>query len=386
MERLRVGLLIDDSLDRPDGVQQYILSLGAWLASRGHEVHYICGQTTRDDLPNLHVLGRTLTVRFNGNRLGTPLPVSRSRARRLVADLGLDVLHVATPYSPLLAGRVISASQRAGVATVATFMIYPQSRLVSAGARVLGLIERRRLRRFDRVLALSEAAQEFASGSFRVGSDVLGVPVNVAAFTPREGELVETSGSTPPAILFLGRLVPRKGPRELIEALALLHAREPQRKWTAQIAGRGPMLDELAALAEERSIADRVTFPGFVAEEDKAALLGSADVIALPSTGGESFGVSVVEALAAANGVVLAGDNPGYRTVMRGLEPQLVNPSDIAAFAGAIGDALDLAETAERRDAALTAQRKAAARFDQDVIGEQILRVYSEALAAHGVG
>jgi len=153
---LTVGLLIDDSLDRPDGVQQYVLTLGAWLAARGHTVHYLTASSERTDLENLHVVGRTVNVRFNGNHLGTPRPVPRAEARELVDRLDLDVLHVQMPYSPFLAGRFVDAATRADhgrAAVVGTFHIYPQSRLVSAGTRVLGALERKRLARFDAVLA-----------------------------------------------------------------------------------------------------------------------------------------------------------------------------------------------------------------------------------------
>ena len=104
---LRIGLVIDDGLDKPDGVQQIVLTLGRRLAALGHEVHYLTSSTDRTDLPNLHVLGRTVSVRFNGNRLRSPLPARRADVRRLLAEVPFDVLHVTMPYSPLLAGRVL---------------------------------------------------------------------------------------------------------------------------------------------------------------------------------------------------------------------------------------------------------------------------------------
>lgn len=141
---LRVGLLIDDSLDRPDGVQQFVLALGNWLTSQGHTVHYITGSTQRSDLANLHNIGRTVNVRFNGNRLTTPLPASRQKVKELIKKLDLDVLHVMVPYSPLLAGRVISAvPDDSKTAIVGSHMIYPESRLVTVGAAALAAIQKR---------------------------------------------------------------------------------------------------------------------------------------------------------------------------------------------------------------------------------------------------
>lgn len=368
---LRIGLAIDDGLDRPDGVQQIILTLGRRLTTLGHEVHYLTSATERTDLPYLHVLSRTVAVKFNGNRLGTPLPLRRRTARALLNRLDLDVLHVAMPYSPFLAGQLVSAAGPR-TAVVGQFMIYPQDSLTRWGIRALGTLERSRLRRFDALSALSEAAQESAEGAYRRPVPVIGAPVELP-------DPVTVAAAAVPRLVFLGRLVERKGPRELIAAAGALHRADPGRRWTLTLAGRGPLLDELRAAAERERIADRVDFPGFVAEEDKSALLAGADLVVLPSLGGESFGISVVEAQATATGVVIAGDNPGYRTTMAGLEAQLVDPRDTAAFARLLGRWLD---DPAGRSAVVSAQRAAAQRFEAGAITERTLRWYEGAMAA----
>jgi len=86
MDAYKIAFVFDDSLDQPNGVQQYVLTVGRYLAEQGHSVHYIVGETKRTDLPNLHSMGRNIKVRFNQNRMSIPLPVSRKRiagARRL---------------------------------------------------------------------------------------------------------------------------------------------------------------------------------------------------------------------------------------------------------------------------------------------------------------
>lgn len=381
---LRIGLVIDDGLDKPDGVQQIVLTLGRRLAALGHEVHYVTSTTERTDLPHLHVLGRTVSVRFNGNRLRSPLPARRADVRRLLAEVPFDVLHVTMPYSPLLAGRVVSAASPR-TAVVGQFVIYPQDRLTRWGIRALGLAERRRLRRFDAITALSEAARESVREAYGQDVPVIGGPVELAAGHDAAGAgtpagLAGPDDDRPARIVFLGRLVERKGPRELLAAVAAMPATRP---WTLTLAGRGPLLDELRARARAAGIADRVDFPGFVAEEDKAALLAGADVVVLPSTGGESFGMSVVEALADAGGVVLAGDNPGYRTPMAGLEDRLVDPRDTGAFARTLARWVD---DPAARAAARAPQRAAAQRFEAGAITAQTLAWYEQAIAARRSG
>lgn len=370
---LTVGLVIDDSLDRPDGVQQHVLTLGEWLSAQGHTVHYLTSTTVRTDRPRMHSLAKNLRLRFNGNRLGVPLPAPAAGITALLDEVDFDVLHVNMPYSPLLAGRVVSRA-RAGTTVVGTFHILPWTWLTRWGARGLGLVQRRQLRRFSRVIAVSTPAAAFAAEALRVEPVVIGNPVDVTRFTrARDAELArwEPSDADPVRVVFLGRLVERKGAGELLRAVARARSLT-QVPVEVVVGGTGPLREELESYVATAGL-EGVSFIGFVDEDDKAALLAGADVVALPSTGGESFGISVVEALAASRGVVLAGDNPGYRTVMEGLEDQLVDATDTETFAALlarhVGDAA-------ARTAASARQVEHAGRFDVDVIGAQVVEVY----------
>ena len=108
---MKICFVLDDGLDRPDGVQQYILTLGSWFARKGHEVHYMVGETERKDIPNIHIMTRNIRVRFNKNRLAMPLFASKKDIAELLVKEQFDVLHVQMPYSPQFAARV-TTSQR----------------------------------------------------------------------------------------------------------------------------------------------------------------------------------------------------------------------------------------------------------------------------------
>lgn len=362
-------------------MQQNVLTLGRWLASQGHDVHYLTSTTTRGDLAQVHNLARNVSVRFNGNRLSTPGWAS-ARAVDAALALGFDVLHVQMPYSPLLAGRVIRRAPR-GTAVVVTFHILPLTVAARAATHALGAVQRRQMRRIDAVLAVSGAAEEFMRGAFGVAGQVAPNPVGLEPFrAARRAALAAHRPGDAPRVVFLGRLVERKGAGALLDALGLLAGQGALPPGIQVVlAGTGPQRDRLMRSAQEHGLGDVVTFPGFVAEEDKAALLASADIVALPSLGGESFGISVVEALAASRGVVLAGDNPGYRSVMDGLTDQLVDPQDTPAFAAAL--AARLADPAARR-AASERQAAAAEQFDVEVVGRAVLGHYARALDAAG--
>src|SRR5690606_703495 len=167
------------------------------------------------------------------------------------------------------------------------------------------------------------------------------------------------------------RLVGRKGVLELIAAVAALPA-EVRDGIVVRIGGRGPLLDAARAAVEREGLGKLVSFDGFIADEDKPGYLAGADIAVFPATGGESFGVVLVEAMAAGAGVVLAGDNPGYAWTMG--DPQaVVDVTDTEAFAARLAA---LISNASERQVLHTRQQARVAEFDLSRVGEQIESVY----------
>lgn len=368
---MKIGLVLDDTLDTPDGVQQYVLQVGAWLSDQGHEVHYLVGNTARTDIPNVHSLSRNMRVRFNGNRMSMPLPASKRQLREFLRQERFDVLHVQVPYSPFLAGRLLKVAP-ADTAVVGTFHILPYSRLVSLANRGLSLLNRRSGRRFDRMLAVSAPAKEFARATYGYMAEVVPNPVRLAQYEGAHSESPTTN------IVFLGRLVERKGPLQLLRAVAYMRE---QQLYTSDIqviiGGKGALLAELQRFVEAHQLGDCVRFEGFVAEAAKADFLAQADLAVYPSLGGESFGIVLLEAMAAARGVVLAGNNPGYASVMQPYPDQLFDPNDTVAFAEKLAWYLDHPMARER---AAVLQAEYVRHFDIGVVGRELLQVYAGAL------
>ena len=218
----------------------------------------------------------------------------------------------------------------------------------------------------------------------------VGSPVDVdrygvarSAHLAAQAAAAESDAPTPNApvkILFLGRLVERKGAGALLAALA--KAKELTTvPFEVEIAGTGPLGDQYRQYTKAHGLADRTSFTGFITEEDKAGLLGSADIIALPALGGESFGISVVEALAAGSGTVLAGNNAGYSSVIGPLTECLVDPRDIDGFAQTLVRHI---ENAELRAEFSAKQVARAQEFAPDVVGAKIIATYYQALARRG--
>lgn len=371
---MKIALVLDDTLDSPDGVQQILLHIGDFLTKKGHEVHYLTSASTRTDV-TVHSLAKVVRLRFNGNRVGIPLPARSAQIRELLERERYDLVHVAIPYSPLLAGRIISRLPRT-TPVVGTFMILPLNWVSRWGGKILGWYQRRQARRFSALTALSAPADEFCQFMYGRTATPIGSPVDLEPFlTARAQAPVNTDQVR---IVFLGRLVERKGALALLRAVALAR-QATTTPFRVEIAGKGPLEPALREFISTHDLTEIVSLTGYVAEEDKAALLASADIITLPSLGGESFGISVVEALAAGRGAVLVGNNAGYASTVGPLRECLIDGADASAFANRLATLID--DPAAREEMSQTQVERAHA-FAQDVVGEKILEIYSSALAS----
>jgi phosphatidylinositol alpha-mannosyltransferase len=138
------------------------------------------------------------------------------------------------------------------------------------------------------------------------------------------------------------------------------------------IAGKGPLTKDLKEFAHKNNLTN-VRFLGFVAEEQKPELLAGADIAVFPSTGGESFGIVLIEAMAAGSRVVLGGDNVGYRTVLGDHPDLLIDPKNSKAFANRLAHFLEFEQA--RVDASAWA-RRAIKQYDVAHVGAKIIEIY----------
>lgn len=367
---LRIGLVIDDTLDRPDGVQQFVLLLGSWLVGRGHKVFYIAGETSRKDIKGVYSVSRTFKVSFNGNTLQIPLPASRRNVRALLRELKLDVLHVQMPYSPFMAGRIIRnvTTER----LVGTFHILPYSRIAAIGTRVLGAVQSRQLKRFSGISATSPASQAFAQSHYHVLPSVIPNAVDLKRFKPAATQLASKQFR----VVFLGRLVERKGALYLLKAIASLPM-SVQQHLDIVIGGDGPLRTDLEKYARQYCSHADIAFVGFIDESHKPTFLAGADLAVFPSISGESFGIVLTEAMAAGSGVVVGGANPGYRSVLGDWPQCLFDPTNTAQFADTI---LRFYEDKKLREHTFKLQQQAVVQYDISVVGKKFERMYQDSL------
>jgi phosphatidylinositol alpha-mannosyltransferase len=217
-------------------------------------------------------------------------------------------------------------------------------------------------------IAVSPAARKVIVE--HLGGDAVVIPNGVAVSRFRNAQPFDGFPRRGGTIGFIGRYdEPRKGMDVLIEALPAVAVTRPQVR--LMVAGRGDAEDFLEGLPA--GVAHRVQLLGQVSEEDKARLLRSVDVYCAPNTGQESFGVILLEAMAARTAIV-ASDIQAFRRVLAGgAAGRQFAAGDAAALAEALGALLD---DAALRGELVAAGDVAVAPFDWDVIVADVLRVY----------
>lgn len=359
---MKIGIVCPYAWDVPGGVQFHIRDLADHLIRLGHEVSVLAPADDDTPLPPYVVsAGRAVPVPYNGSvaRLNFGL-LSAARVRRWLQHGAFDVIHIHEPASPSLGLLTCWAAQGPIVATFHTSN--PRSRAMIAAYPILQpALEKIRAR-----IAVSEYARRTLVE--HLGGDAVVIPngVDVGFFASAEAK-AEWQGRT---IGFIGRIdEPRKGLPVLMKALPAILAEVPDARLL--VAGRGDEEEAVAALpAEMRS---RVEFLGMVSDEDKARLLRSVDLYVAPNTGGESFGIILVEAMSA-GAPVLASDLDAFAQVLdQGEAGELFTNEDANALATAavrlLGDPARLAELRERGS-------RHVRRFDWSTVGADILAVY----------
>ncbi|MFE3220515.1 glycosyltransferase family 4 protein [Streptomyces antimycoticus] len=359
---MRIGIVCPYSWDVPGGVQFHIRDLADHLIRRGHQVSVLAPADDETPLPPYVVsAGRAVPVPYNGSvaRLNFGF-LSAARVRRWLHDGGFDVIHIHEPTSPSLGLLACWAAQGPIVATFHTSN--PRSRAMIAAYPIL----QPALEKISARIAVSEYARRTLVE--HLGGDAVVIPngVDVDFFADAEPK-EEWRGET---IGFIGRIdEPRKGLPVLMRALPKIFEARPGARLL--IAGRGDEKESVAALPAP--LRERVEFLGMVSDEDKARLLRSVDVYVAPNTGGESFGIILVEAMSA-GAAVLASDLDAFAQVLDGgAAGELFANEDADALAAAavrlLGDDKRLTELRERGS-------RHVRRFDWSTVGADILAVY----------
>ena len=339
---MKVAMVSPYDFAWPGGVNAHVTQLSAELRQRGHEVTIIAPGTPTHPaeqcgLPdNFIPMGRSVPLSAGGSTARVTLSWWLwPQVRRLIARERFDLVHVHEPLAPLLP---LMFLQHSNAVNVGTFHAFSDGQRLYRWSRYALRAWHRRL---HGRIAVSEAARTFVAPHFpQRPYRVIPNGIDFRRFADATALPALRDGRK--NILFVGRKDERKGLRYLLEAFARLL--ENRRDLRLLVVGPGQPDPVCASLIEEidRHGSDMARLVGAVSDEDLPRYYASADVFCSPATGGESFGIVLLEAMAAGAPVVASNIN-GYRDVVTHqrnglLAPPRESTSIAAAIAGVIDD------------------------------------------------
>jgi phosphatidyl-myo-inositol alpha-mannosyltransferase len=366
---VRVALVCPYAWDEPGGVQVHVRELGLRLAGRGHHVIVLAPSVRPPAEPWVLRVGGPIRLPYGQTRAPiSPWPSTRWRVRHELTRFGPDVVHLHEPFAPSASAFALTAE----APLVATFHSgVDRSRAYDAAAPAL----RRAARRIGVRIAVSERAAQVAhrrlGGAYRVIPNGIAVERFLAAVPADLGPGTK--------VAFVGRLHRRKGFPTAVEAFGALAAGRPDLRMV--VVGDG--VDRAALDQLDPATRARVVHLGTRPNADLPSILAACDAFMAPNTGGESFGLVLLEAMASSVPVV-ASDIPGFDEIVTdGLDGLLVPPGDADALASGIARLLDDPALAARL---VASGRSRAAQFDWSIVAERVEEAYRDAVAGGGPG
>ncbi len=373
---MKIGLVTPYDYPYPGGVTEHIAALDEHFRALGHDTRIIAASTSDQDELGDHVIkvsGAVSPVPFSGSTARITLsPQIYRRVKKILQQEAFDVVHVHEPTVPVLSLIVLRHSH---ALNVGTFHAYRETNALYEYA---GLLVRRVLNRLDGRIYVSEAVSEYISQYFPGRHVVIPNGIDCARFAAPDIRPIEKFDDGRPNILFVGRLDKRKGFRHLLRAYPTIKQAFPNARLI--VVGAFGDKEKKPYLRYARSHGLRgVHFVGYVSPEDLPRYYRTATVFCAPNTGFESFGIVLLEAMAARVPIV-ASDIAGFRAVLEhGRQGLLVPPKDERAIAQSI---ISLLRDPLRRAQMSACGERTAAQYDWSLIARRVLSYYQELLAA----
>lgn len=362
---MRVALVCPYRWEATGGVQNHVRQLAANLRERGHRTLVLAPGSEPAPEPDVTIVGRTVAIRFNRSVAQiSPDPRTWRRVRSELRAFRPDVVHVHEPITPSTS---LFAALSSPAPVVATFHAGSERKTF---VRAVSPLLKPVWSRLDVIVGVSRAALEFGAGPEIERARIIPNGVDIEMF--RDAGPAEL----PPGrrLLFVNRLDPRKGFVVAVAAFDILGREIPDLHLV--VAGDGaerPAVDRLPG-----ALRQRVLMLGAVPHDRLPPYHAAADVFIGPARGGESFGIVLIEAMAAGLPVV-ASDIDGWREVVRhGIDGLLVPPSDPLALAASVRRVLDDPDLAGQL---IEGGRARAERYSWDTVTGEIEGAYRDAVS-----
>ncbi len=328
---MKIGLVCPYDLFKGGGVQECVLAVQAELGRRGHEVLIVAPKLRGrpNHVPDfIRLLGTATDIKSPFHTTAQiSVSVDTNEVDELLESEQFDVLHFHEPWVPLLSRQLLLRSKARNIATFHAKL--PDTVMSRTIEKVITPYTKSLLKYFSTMTAVSDAAATYVRTLTAAKIEIVPNGIDLEKYRVRStASRVKNSKLSAQTIFYVGRLEKRKGVKFLLNAAKRLQSTNPE--VLLRIAGDGPDRQSLERYARERGI--RVEFLGAISEAEKLRELREARVFCSPARYGESFGIVLLEAMASSLPIV-AGDNPGYATVLRGTgRLSLVDPRDAPEF------------------------------------------------------
>jgi phosphatidylinositol alpha-mannosyltransferase len=365
---VKILLVCPYDWEAPGGVQVHVRQLAAELRTRGHRTTILAPGSRPSEDAGVRIVGRPVRVPYRG----TVAPISFSpgawrRIRSAMRSFDPDLIHAHEPLTPSTSMLAVLAAEAPVVATFHASL--DRSRLMELAGPALRQVSGR----IDAAIAVSDAAASFVRRVVRVPLEIVPNGVDVRAFSD-PGRPVEGLPAGP-KILWVNRLDPQKGFEIMLRAFEQIASEVGE----VHLLVAGDGRDRVLLRSLPGDLRRRILRLGTVPHEALPRYHAAADVFVSPATGQESFGIVLVEAMAAGVPVV-ASDIEGYREVVRdGVDGLLIPPNDPNALAAAIRRVLSEPELAAALKAA---GRSRAQAFSWQAVAPRLEAVYDRVLSA----
>lgn len=373
---MKIGLVCPYNIAKGGGVQEIVFAMQAELNRRGHDAYIITpqpkGHEPEDNKKIIYIGGAT---DFN-SPMHTTIQVSASvndTIDQALAEHNFDILHFHEPWVPMLSAQILSRSQCVNVATFHAKL--PETLMTRTMIKVVTPYTKSVLKYIDEFTAVSDAAAEYLCSLTDKPVALIPNGIDLHKYRPPARRSDNKKEKT---IFYIGRLEQRKGVKHLLHAFKLLSDKNPT--MSLIIAGDGPDRSKLEALCSDLGLEEKVSFVGFISDKEKIHYMRTADLYCSPALYGESFGIVLLEAMASGL-VTVAGDNPGYASVMNGLGAiSLVNPKHHAEFARRMNL---LSQETDLRKLWREWAVEQISQYSYSVIVDQYEEVYRDAIKLH---
>jgi phosphatidylinositol alpha-mannosyltransferase len=371
---MKIGLVSPYDFSSPGGVRDHVRFLAHQLQKLGHETRIFAPSSRRDVDANgsdFYRIGSPIAIPANDSVARISLSFQNaSRVAAIVEREKFDVLHF---HEPLMPGLTTTMLRMSPAANVGTFHAFARSNVGYYYGRPL---LQPYLAHLHRGIAVSEPARAFFNRYFpdfplRVIPNGVDTDVYRPGLSPIRHLRDEYVN-----VLFVGRLEKRKGVGDLLRGFEFLRARVANTRLI--IVGDGPLRGRVESFISRPRVPD-VVLSGYVPDTVLPRYYSSADIFCAPSTGSESFGIVLLEAMAAGLPVV-ATEVPGYMSVVEpGKDSLTVRPKGWAELGAAL---VILARDAELRRRMGEAGHAKAQAYSWQAVAKQVIEVYQEARAA----